>query len=128
METGCYFFRNKFKMVMKAESKKTIDHKEIQKWAEQRNGKPARVAGTGNGKDAGLLRINFPGGKEDSLEEISWEDFFEKFDKNNLAFLYQEKTASGKTSRFSKIVNRDSLRQSRGKSSARSVKRKMSEK
>jgi hypothetical protein len=110
---------------MKTESKTTTDHKEIQKWAEQRKGTPARVAGTGDESDAGLLRINFPGGKEDTLEEISWEEFFEKFDKNNLALLYQDKTASGKTSRFSKIINRDSLKKPMKKSSAG---RKMSKK
>jgi hypothetical protein len=113
---------------MKAESKKTFDHKEIREWAEQRNGKPARVAGTGNETDPGLLRINFPGGKEDNLEEISWEDFFEKFDKNNLALLYQEKTASGKTSRFSKIINRGSVKRSGKKSSGGTKKRKISAK
>ena len=90
-----------------AQSHTTTDHKKIRQWVEERNGKPARIKGTGDKKDAGLLRINFPGYDEDRLEEISWEDFFEKFDKEKLAFLYQEKTADGETSNFSKLVSRD---------------------
>jgi hypothetical protein len=33
--------------------------------------------------------------------------FFEKFDRENLAFLYQEKTAEGEVSRFHKFVERE---------------------
>lgn len=74
---------------------------------EERNGRPATVKNTGrDGEDAGLLRIDFPGySGEDSLEEISWEDFFRKFDENNLKFLYQEKTEDGKQSRFNKFIS-----------------------
>ena len=39
-------------------------------------------------------------------EEISWEQFFEKFDENKLAFLYQDKTSGGEESRFFKLVKR----------------------
>ncbi len=86
-------------------AKTTTNHKEIRKWVEERGGHPARVKGTGNG-DAGLLRIDFDQGEPDTkLEKISWEDFFEKFDKSDLAFLYQE-SKSGKESRFNKLVSR----------------------
>jgi hypothetical protein len=89
-----------------SDSKKTTNHDEIRKWVEDRGGKPATVKGTGEG-EPGILRIDFPGrGAEDSLEEISWEEFFDKFDKENLAFLYQEETAKGEESRFAKLVNR----------------------
>ena len=89
-----------------AESKTTTDHEEIRRWAEARDGKPAAVAGTGGGDDAGLLRINFPGGAEESLEDVSWDEWFEKFEEKNLAFLYQDETASGEESRFFKLVSR----------------------
>lgn len=92
----------------KHDSKTTTDHKKIQKWAEERDGKPAVVKGTAdNGKGGGLLRINFPGGAEDSLENISWEEFFEIFDNNDLEFLYQEETKDGGESRFFKFVAKD---------------------
>src|SRR3954464_10850295 len=89
------------------ESKTTTDHEEIRRWAEDRGGKPATVKGTeSGGEDAGILRIDFPGGEEDRLEEISWDDWFEKFDSEKLAFLYQEQVKSGDESRFFKIVTR----------------------
>jgi hypothetical protein len=90
---------------MSGESKTTTDHKKIQKWVEERKGSPSFVKGTGKAEDPGLLRINFPGGKEYTLENISWEEFFNKFDENKLAFLYQEKTATGRQSRFNKIIS-----------------------
>ena len=85
-----------------SESKVTTDHDEIRRWVEDRGGHPAEVKGTE------LLRIDYPGfSGEDSLEEISWEEFFDAFEENNLAFLYQDKTKDGGKSRFSKLVNRD---------------------
>lgn len=91
------------------EQKITTDHEEIKKWIDDRGGKPATVKGTERGKEhVGLLRVDFPGySGEGKLEEISWEEFFEKFDESNLAFLYQETTSDGKESRFSKFVSRE---------------------
>src|SRR5688572_8963363 len=78
----------------------TQDHDEIRKWAEARGGKPACVRGTERGKSC-LLRIDFPGGAgADQLAPLEWEEFFEQFDKNGLAFLYQDKGQS----RFNKFV------------------------
>jgi hypothetical protein len=90
-------------------SKRTTDHTRIRRWAEARDGKPARVQATGQSDEAGLLRIDFPEDHEDEdddLEEITWDEFFEKFDEKRLAFVYQEKTATGEQSRFNKFVSR----------------------
>ncbi|MGN6544276.1 MAG: lipocalin/fatty-acid binding family protein [Aureliella sp.] len=91
------------------ESKTTTDHKVIRKWAEKRGGKPATIAGTAHkGEDAGLLRIDFPGGAGNPpLEPITWDEFFEKFDEENLAMVYQEKKADGEESTFCKFINRE---------------------
>jgi hypothetical protein len=89
-----------------AESKTTTNHDEIRRWAEARGGHPAAVRDTGDGGDPGILRIDF-GEPEESLEEISWDEFFRKFDENNLAFLYQEQTEGGGESRFNKFVSRE---------------------
>ena len=59
---------------MSGQSKTTTDHEVIRRWAEARDGKPASVKGTGSGEDAGILRIDFPGGDEDSLEQIPWDE------------------------------------------------------
>ena len=90
-----------------SDSRTTTDHDEIRRWVEERGGRPSRVKGTGSGDDAGLLRIDYPGrGDDEALEEISWEDFFDAFEENDLAFLYQEATKDGSESRFSKFVSR----------------------
>lgn len=87
---------------------KTTDHNKIRKWAEERGGVPATVRSTKSGDEPGLLRIDFPEASQPAeFEHIDWDDFFEKFDESNLAFLYQEQTADGKISRFNKFVNRD---------------------
>ena len=84
-------------------AKTTTDHNTIRKWAEERGGHPARVRETASKKGAGgILRIDF-GKPEDALERISWDDFFKTFDKEKLAFLYQEE----KDSRFVKFVSRN---------------------
>ena len=93
---------------MAGESKTTTDHKIIQAWAEARGGQPSTVKRTEHGDEAGVLRIDFPGySGAGSLEHISWDEFFQKFDEKNLAFLYQEHTSSGEESRFFKLVSRD---------------------
>lgn len=85
----------------------TINHDEIKHWVEEHQGAPVRVRGTGNGKDAGILRIDFPGGAgEDKLERISWDEWFDKFESNHLAFLYQKRKGSGEDSTFFKLVHR----------------------
>jgi hypothetical protein len=92
---------------MASESHTTTDHDEIRRWVEEHDGKPASVRGTESGGEAGVLRVDFPGGAgEDQLEHISWDEWFQKFDANELAFLYQEKKASGEDSTFFKLVRR----------------------
>ena len=79
----------------------TTEHQTIRKWAEARGASPARVKGTGGAKDVGLLRLDF-GEPEESLDAITWEEFFEQFEHDNLALLYQDEPDS----RFSKLVRR----------------------
>jgi hypothetical protein len=93
-----------------ASAKVTTDHDEIRKWAETRGARPATVRSTHSKDGTGIIRIEFPGApnaKDDNLEEITWDEFFEKFDEANLALLYQEETASGQRSNFNKLVGRE---------------------
>lgn len=90
-----------------SESRTTTDHDEIRRWVEEHDGTPASVRGTEDGEAAGVLRIDFPGGAgEGELEHISWDEWFAKFDESELAFLYQERKASGEDSTFFKLVKR----------------------
>ena len=56
-----------------------------------------------------MIRLEFPGysrSRDESLQEIDWDEFFEKFDANGLALVYQEKTAGGQKSNFNKLISR----------------------
>jgi hypothetical protein len=67
------------------------------------------VAGTGNpGEHAGVLRIHFhaAGEEEERFDRLDWDEFFEKFEEEGLAFLHQRFTADGEVSRFHKFVRR----------------------
>jgi hypothetical protein len=93
---------------MASETSKTVDHDEIRRWVESHDGRPVTVRGTEEGDEAGVLRFDFPGGAgSDRLEEISWEEWFAKFEDSNLALLYQQHKASGEDSTFFKLVSRD---------------------
>jgi len=92
-------------------SKTTQDHDEIRKWAEARGAQPAEVKSTHRKNEPGILRFCFPKAvnrNDENLKEISWDEFFEKFDDSNLELVYQEKTASGEKSNFNKLVYPDS--------------------
>jgi len=73
-----------------ADNKSTTDHDEIRRWAEERGGRPALAV---EQQDQPLgLRIEFPEDRDqaDGLLLISWEEFFRKFDEQNLVFLYRD--------------------------------------
>ncbi|MEW6472229.1 MAG: hypothetical protein AB1679_08160 [Actinomycetota bacterium] len=93
---------------MGSATRTATDHDEIRRWVEEHGGQPAAVKGTGSGGDPGVLRIDFPGGAgQESLEPMDWDEWFQKFDENNLAFLYQTEKADGGDSTFFKLVSRD---------------------
>jgi hypothetical protein len=105
-----------------AGSQVTTDHDQIREWAEERGAHPACVRGTGGKGDTGMIRLDFPGySGADSLEEISWDDFFRKFDEQGLALLYQDSTARGQKSNFNKLIARETadLSEEGGRGSAR---------
>jgi hypothetical protein len=82
----------------------TTDHETVREWAESKGGKPAAVDRTHQGGDVGIIRIMFPNARHsehESLVEISWDEFFDEFEKRNLALVYDDK------SMFKKIVGRD---------------------
>lgn len=89
-----------------ASTRATIDHEEIREFVDRTGGCPARVKQTGAGEDPGILRIDYPGfSGKDTLEKISWDTFFDWFERNELAFIYQPDSLT----RFNKLVSRDAV-------------------
>lgn len=99
---------------MSYQGKITADHDEIRRWAEARGGRPAAVRSAGAPREPEILCIDFSDrGPDESLEYLSWESFFAKFDEHHLALLYQERTAEGGPSRFYKFIGRETARERR---------------
>ena len=85
-------------------SKTTTNHDEIRRWAEAKGGKPAAVDRTHKKGDVGIIRIMFPDNprsEHEALTEITWDEFFDEFEKRELALVYEKDLL------FSKIVGRD---------------------
>lgn len=97
-----------------ASAEPLTDHRRIREWAEARGAKPACVKGTGGKQDPGMIRLDFPGySGEESLQAISWDEWFKAFDDNGLALLIQDETASGERSNFNKLVSRETAHSKR---------------
>ena len=98
-------------MAARAQERILIDHDDIRRWAEERGAVPTRVKGTGGSNDVGILRLHFPEYSQDdeNLEEISWDEFFDEFDRKRLALLVEDRTPDGKRSNFNKIISRATI-------------------
>jgi hypothetical protein len=88
-----------------SEANVTTDHRKIKHWVEQRGGRPARVEGTAVEGSSGVLLLDYGEPTSLTLEPITWDDFFDGFEENELAFLYPEDIDEV---RFAKLVSRDS--------------------
>ena len=73
----------------------TREHAVIQRWAEERQARPALVSRTG-----GLLRFEFNPAAEGELKPIAWDEFFRVFDAKGLELIFDGKPHS----RFHKFV------------------------
>lgn len=86
-----------------SDQKQTTDHKAIQSFAEENNLKPARVKESSNGDLIRLMQPSSPASENDKLEEISWNKWFEAFEENDLALVYE----AGDSKDFNKLVSRN---------------------
>jgi len=92
-------------MVMKY----TIDNDEIRAWIEEHGGVPATIKGMSEDEEDGvesadMLHISFDP-NDPNMEEMDWEEFFERFENENLALVYDE-NASGDEANDFELVDR----------------------
>lgn len=94
---------------MRGTSACTTDRDTIRRWVEKRGGRPAAIrARSREDYEAAAPRIDFPEYRSTGVvRRISWEEFFKKFERKRLAFVYQEQTPTGELSRFFRLVYRD---------------------
>lgn len=87
----------------------TTDRDTIKRWVERRRGRPAAIrARSREDYEAAPPRIDFPEYRSTGvMRRISWDEFFRKFERKRLAFIYQEQTPTGELSRFFRFVYRD---------------------
>lgn len=84
----------------------TTNHDVIRRWAEERNGIPATVEGTKQRETLAVLRFDFPlGGTDGRLRHVSWDEWFNAFDRRGLNFIYQEQMTNGRQSNFFRLEN-----------------------
>ncbi len=89
----------------------TTDHAVVRDLVEEYDGYPAHVERT-EGNDSGLLRLAFPdvesrdGDPNEDLKELSWEEFFEEFDRERLALVYPEDLGDDAAADF-QVLDRD---------------------
>lgn len=88
------------------ETRITSDHSKIKQWADDRNAKPACYKCSSR---SSLLLFRFPGETEEAVINLSWEEFFEKFEEHKLAFLYQDMNDRGKKSRFNSFIKKETI-------------------
>ena len=76
----------------------TQDHGVIRRWAGRRKAEPATGEATASGpatidvKDGGAgIRFNFPGLQR--FRPITWDEWFDNFDRHDLLFVYEEEVA-----------------------------------
>lgn len=73
----------------------TRDHSRIKRWVDERQGAAATTHRDNQGR-AVKLSIEFPSARSaPQPEQISWDEFFEAFDRQKLVFRYQERAADG---------------------------------
>ena len=76
-----------------------------------------------------MIRIDFPGySGEGSLEPISWDQWFGKFDQKKLALILQDETSGGEKSNFNKLVARKTAAGRARRPHARATARKPAKK
>lgn len=84
----------------------TTDHDTIRSWVEERGSTAAQVIEP-SGDDPGSLAIIPEQAEEESVREISWDEFFETFEEENLAFVYQTNKDDPTEQWFCKFIGRE---------------------
>ena len=83
----------------------TTNHQTITQWVEQHGGRPATAEASDH--SVGYLRIKFPDMDEaDELATVSWREWLNEFESEELAFVYRDQAERDDLSGIYKLVDR----------------------
>lgn len=82
----------------------TQDHGVIRTWAEALHGKPALLKSGAGGDVAEALRFQVTDKRQSEYRTVGWDEWFDYFDRNDLVFIFQERTADGAVSDLFRIA------------------------
>ena len=90
--------------------KYTVDNDEIRGWMEEHGGTPAILKETSDDglESPDMLHISFNPQSPD-MEEMDWEEFFERFENENLALVYDDEDLETTPPDF-ELIDRDMAR------------------
>ncbi|MFC7045198.1 hypothetical protein ACFQH6_07055 [Halobacteriaceae archaeon GCM10025711] len=90
------------------EQRATTNHALIRNWVDDHDGYPAHRAKSEGQGDSGLLRLGFRAvDDQESLTEITWDQFFEEFEAESLVFVYHDDVPDHAADEYTKLVERD---------------------
>lgn len=96
--------------------KVTTVHAEIQTWAERYRGRPEIIDDQRAGSDRVGIRIHFPGQFDEAISprvrrRVTWEEFFEKFDQLEYAFIYYDPPGKTHPSDAYQFIKRERMQE-----------------
>ena len=68
----------------------TAEHDDIKDWAEVRKARPVRQLRFEDETVSETVRFRFPEDKFPNEEDLTWEEFFEIFDRNRMEFVFED--------------------------------------
>lgn len=75
----------------------TSNHTEIRSWAKRHGARPGIARDTIASRDLDQLTLVLPGERgEENVEFIDWDEFFRRFDEEEMVFVYEERKAPRK--------------------------------
>ncbi len=85
----------------------TTDQETIKEWVETRDGTPARVIGQAD--EPGSLYVVRKDEPMEGMEALSWDEFFETFETEELAFIYADQEPEASDEWFYDLVDRTEI-------------------
>lgn len=90
------------------DTRTTTDHETIREWVEGRGSTAAQVTEPA-GNDPGSLAIIPVGKMDDSVRDLPWEEFFEIFEEEKLAFVHRTERDDPKEQWFCAFIERGEI-------------------